>query len=92
MPSQSKIVLKAASGPDSDPTATRPKPRKGTPRVELPVREPNVDAVRAFMRECLIPLLAEEFLRRRQVGIEDAIPTVTPEDPTFEAFDKEGGS
>jgi hypothetical protein len=34
-------------------------------RLELPVGEPDPVVLRAFIRECLVPLLAEEFLSRR---------------------------
>lgn len=45
------------------PSAT--KLRKGTPQILLPVKETNVKAVRSFMLDCLVPILAEEFLRHR---------------------------
>lgn len=45
------------------PSAT--KLRKGTPQIVLPAQEINVGAVRSFMLDCLVPILAEEFLRRR---------------------------
>jgi hypothetical protein len=43
----------------------RYSPRKGNPRIALPVKKTNIDAVRSFMLECLAPLLAEEFLRHQ---------------------------
>ena len=48
--------------------AVAPSPtklRRGTPQIVLPVKETNVDAVRSFMFDCLVPILAQEFLRRR---------------------------
>lgn len=45
------------------PSAT--KLRKGTPQIVLPVKETNVEAVRSFMLDCVVPILAQEFLRRR---------------------------
>ena len=48
------------------PTATTP--RKGSPRIMLPVQETNIEAVRSFMRECLVPILAKEFLRQRSAS------------------------
>jgi hypothetical protein len=45
--------------------ATPTTRRNDSPRIALPVQEMNVHAVRNFMLECLVPILAEEFLRRR---------------------------
>jgi len=53
--------------------ALLPRHRKGAVTLELPVQEPNIAAIRAFMNECLVPLLAEEFLRRRQRGDEQSV-------------------
>jgi len=53
----------------------RYSPRKGNPRIALPMKDANIDAVRSFMLECLVPLLAEEFLRyRSHAGISEIEP------------------
>jgi hypothetical protein len=67
------------------------KPRKNTHRLEFPSGEPNLDAVRALVKECLVPMLAEEFLRCRRAAVKPAVSEVTLNDPTFKAFDREGG-
>jgi hypothetical protein len=71
MPKHTKSGLKVASrrGPQPFLPATS-QARKGKVTLELPVREPNIEAIRAFMNDCLVPLLAEEFLRSRQIDEE----------------------
>jgi hypothetical protein len=65
-------------------------PRKGSHRLVLPVGDPDTSAVRAFMLECLVPLLAEEFLKRRAAALSPPLSTM-PRKSTFEALGKEGG-
>jgi len=42
--------------------------RRGTSKIALPRGEPDVDAIRSFMIDCLVPVLAEEFLRQRETS------------------------
>jgi hypothetical protein len=49
------------------PEIRRPSRRQGT-GLELPVGEPDLEALRSATREWLVPLLVERFLRRQ--GIE----------------------
>jgi hypothetical protein len=49
------------------PEVRRPSQRQGT-GLELPVGEPDLEALRSAAREWLVPLLVERFLRRQ--GIE----------------------
>jgi hypothetical protein len=63
------------------------KLRKGAYRLALPAGEANPKAVRSFMRECLVPLLAEEFLRRRDTTIPLELMT-KPQKPTTELPDE----
>ena len=59
-------------------------------RLELPVGEPHPEVLRTFMRECLLPLLAEEFLSRRsdaQAKESDA----NFDKPTSQVFGREDG-
>jgi hypothetical protein len=42
--------------------------RKNSCRLGGPFGDPDQEAVRSFMRECLVPLLAEEFLRHRELA------------------------
>lgn len=67
-----------------------PKSRKGTYRLSRPVVEHHPEAVLSFMRDCLVPLLADEFLRRRESAALSA-GTLEPDKPTFEPLGKEGG-
>jgi hypothetical protein len=66
------------------------KSRKGSHRLVIPVGDPDTPAVHAFMIECLVPLLAEEFLKRRAAALSRPLTTM-PAKPTFEPLDKEGG-
>lgn len=55
--------------PNSIESAARSRGRKpGRPahRIELPRTAVNPDAVRSFVREFLVPLLAEDFLAQRE--------------------------
>lgn len=91
-----------ACGWRCESTMTR-RPRLKTPRsanavtrlnqlrLELPTGAPNLDALRAFMRECLAPLLAEEFVRRRQSAPGLPISEVHIDDPTIAPLYREGG-
>lgn len=65
------------------------KTRKTT-RVVLPVEPVTTETVRAFMRECMVPILAKEFLRLRDTAPID--PTeVKGEERTFRPVGKEDG-
>lgn len=67
-----------------------PKSRKGSYRLALPVGESDFEAVRSFMLDCLVPLLADEFLKRREVTATETI-TIESRKLTSEPLDKEGG-
>jgi hypothetical protein len=56
----------------------------------LPVGDPDTPAVRTFLLECLVPLLAEELLKRRDVAFSPPSSTM-PRKPTFGPLGKEGG-
>jgi hypothetical protein len=63
------------------PLGSNTKLRKGACRLALPEGKPHPDAVRSFMLDCLVPLLADEFLKRREATVPPAIP-VEPKKPT----------
>jgi hypothetical protein len=50
--------------------------RRGAHRVALPTDKHDPDAVRSFMREYLVPALAEEFLKRRNAPGSPPISTI----------------
>lgn len=55
--------------------------RPGETRLELPVGEPDLDALRSVTREWLVPLLVEKFLREQGVELRaqlNARPRKTP--------------
>jgi hypothetical protein len=61
-------------------------------RLEVPVGEPDPEVLRVFMRECLVPLLAEEFLSRRSDAEAKESNTNTNFDtPTSQVFGREDG-
>ena len=64
-------------------TKSSTKLRKGAYRLVLPVGEASPSAVRSFMLDCLVPLLAEEFLKRREITAPMGIAT-KPRRPTTE--------
>ena len=66
------------------------KLRKGTPRIVLPAKEVNDRAVRSLINDCLVPLLAQEFLRRRG-SAEQSKTDPMSSDPTFAPLGKEDG-
>ena len=71
-------------------TVPKTKSRKGSHRLVIPVGDPDTPAVHAFMIECLVPLLAEEFLKRRDATLSQAF-SAPARKPTFRALGKEGG-
>lgn len=70
------------------PSAT--KLRKGTPQIVLPVKEFNVEAVRSFMLDCLVPILAEEFLCHRDHPEQPQTEPISS-NSTFAPLGKENG-
>jgi len=66
------------------------KTRKGSYRIEMPTGEPDADALRSFMHDCIVPLLAQEFLKRRTAMSRAAIQ-VDDDEPTSQLQVKEGG-
>jgi hypothetical protein len=66
------------------------KLRKGTPQIVLPVKETNLDAVRSFMFDCLVPILAQEFLRRRDYPKQSQTEPIS-RNRTTTPFGKEDG-
>jgi hypothetical protein len=71
------------------PGRTAKSGRRGH-RLELPVGEPDPEVLRKFMRECLVPLLAEEFLSRRS-DAEAKESNTNFDQPTSEVFGREDG-
>jgi hypothetical protein len=69
---------------------TKTKPRKGSYVLVMPTGEPDPEALRSFMFDCVVPLLAEAFLKRRADTAEAAIQ-VNSENQTSHSLDKEGG-
>ena len=63
-----KSALKSHPKKPLTPPPTKSQARKGPYMLALPVKEPNVEAVRTFMLDCFVPILAKEFLLRRQAG------------------------
>ena len=59
--------------------------RKNATRIALPIKEANTEAVRSFMLDCLVPILAKEFLRRRDTT-EHASIAVNAQEPTTGPF------
>jgi hypothetical protein len=59
------------------------KLRKSAYRLVLPKGESSPSAVRSFMLDCLVPLLAEEFLKWREQTTTMGIAT-KPRNPTTE--------
>lgn len=66
------------------------KVRKGSYRIEMPTGKPDAEALRSFMLDCVVPLLAEEFLKRRTAMSPVAIQ-VNEDDPTSQLQGEEGG-
>lgn len=61
-----------------------------TTRILLPIRPVNNDAVRSFMHDYMVPVLAKEFLRLRDAT--PSVPTeVRAEKQTSRPVDKEDG-
>jgi hypothetical protein len=74
----------------SAPESRRAKSGRRGHRMELPVGEPDPEILRVFMRECLVPLLAEEFLSRRSVA-EAKESNTNFDTPTSQVFGREDG-
>ena len=55
--------------------------RKNSCRLVGPFVNPDQEAVRRFMKECLVPLLAEEFLSQRDAAAENTVPQQTDFQP-----------
>ena len=66
------------------------KQRKNPTRIALPIKEANTEAVRSFMHDCLVPILAKEFLRLRD-SAQHAPITVKANKRTSTPFGKEDG-
>ena len=45
--------------------ATAKKGRKDPLRLDLPTGQADEEAIRSFMHDCLVPILAKEFMRKR---------------------------
>jgi hypothetical protein len=74
----------------SVPEKRRAKPGRRGHRLELPGGDPEPEILRAFLRECLVPLLAEEFLSRRGTpGVRDS--DSNSDKPTSEVLGREDG-
>lgn len=72
------------------PRSVNPKLRKGKYSLELPVAELNAEALGSFMRECLVPLLAKEFLANRPATSQTPIAVKTHK-LAFRLRGEEGG-
>jgi len=46
-----------------------PASRRQETRLELPVGEPDLEALRSVTREWLVPLLVKEFMRERDIEL-----------------------
>jgi hypothetical protein len=68
-------------------TSPRTPSPKRTTRIVLPTQPTNTDAVRAFMRDCLVPILAKEFLRQRETAAHTEI-TVSDKNSSFQPLGK----
>jgi hypothetical protein len=64
--------------------------RKGTSKLALPRGESDVDAIRSFMVDCLVPILAAEFLRQRDDSTRLRVETMT-KNPTSEHLGRKVG-
>ena len=65
------------------------KPRSNRYRLQMPAGSPPTETVRAFALDCLVPLLAEEFLRLQQSA--QPHTAVIPKKPTTGLHGKEDG-
>ena len=75
--------------PDTPTKTSWPRRRrKNSCRLDGPFGKRDQEAVRCFMRDCLAPLLAEEFLRHRDAA--DAKNAVQQQE-NFAASLQEGG-
>jgi hypothetical protein len=72
------------------PGCRRAKSGRRGHRLELPVGEPDPEVLRTFMRECLVPLLADEFLSRRS-GTEAPKSDPKFDKPTSQVVGREDG-
>ncbi len=51
------------------PTVVR---RSSSPRISIPEAEGDAEAIRTFMRECMVPIMARRFLQERRGESEDS--------------------
>ena len=66
MPNAKKESLKKpVTGKNNAPRRTATKRRKEPLTLVLPTGQANKDAIRSFMTDCLVPVLAKEFIRQR---------------------------
>ena len=64
--------------------------RKRSTKIVLPTQPTNTEAIRAFMLDCLVPILAQEFLRQRDAAAQVPI-TVNGQKPISQSLGKEDG-
>lgn len=76
--------------PSIDLAQEKARPKNSAPRIVLPAQKTNVDAIRSFMHDCLVPILAKEFLRLRD-STQYAPSTVKANKRTSTPFGKEDG-
>ena len=91
MHTPAKIDLSAAPAPASRTAPHRTRSCKRSPQIVLPTQPTNTEAVRAFMRDCLVPILAQEFLRRRDEAAQTA-NTVNGHQPISQSLGMEDGN
>lgn len=71
-------------------TASSRRKKKKAPQFEFAAMSGSNEAVRAFMNNCLVTILTEEFLRRRKEA-EAGLTEVTGRDRTTEPLGMEVG-
>ena len=90
MHTPAKIDLPAAPAPASGTAPNRTRVCKGSPQIVLPTQPTNTEAIRAFMAGCLVPILAQEFLRQRDEVAQASI-TVKGHKPISQPLGQEDG-
>lgn len=69
------------------PTDTHSPGRRAETKLEFPTGRPDLDALRSVIREWLVPVLVEKFLREQEVG-----SRVRPESSACQFINTEGGA
>lgn len=88
MPRPAKTAETLNQTPNVESFSNVRNSRKRAPSFILPTRQTNAEAVRSFMIDCLVPILAKEFLRLRSSS-EPVENQAGCQKPSFEPLGKE---